>query len=650
MIANHNHHDDGDHHNNEKDQRACSPTGSPTSVTGDEDCHPLEGLFFYWKTSPTLWESKLKIFASNIPLFIPINWGYHFVSDGDKENNYDFGDIYPEKDLKRLIITATKLGLRPILLIPLTPTPFIINGGIPASLAQNLSIAPQGIAYGIVTAQGKIHKIFSYFSPKVYRNFGKFTWELGKYLSNNSISIDIIGMISGYCINRQFHSFLSDTSNAFEQGFLGLMELKESEKKNNSPYTSTTSTPSTNSGDFHKKFAIDHNNTYNDIYSDEDETSSGIIPSIPTVVMEIEEKNEFHNMIQGLYLDIAKQSFGENWGGEIKFSFLGGGIYEIFDRYDQRQEHPSRYFRQIIESMVLDIIPSSVLLPLNVKSGLFTKIMRDLINQTSINKKIENLSLYENDYISFSNLNFFEIFCELGPFSNRDNHWESLGLILFLEKNYAQTYLLQQSPKDIPIENVVGNRVIFCCGEELTEVELNRILRAFMNGGKILIDSSKLPLLLTRKLETFFLENSIYIQKINYITEVLNASLGEGRLLLFNGEKILHQSLIKKNSFWENLINYFEISHLPIATDSNVHFLWKIRRPYSHEMNFEEIRRVTLYNPTSYKKYVSVPVDKKFTFLKIIDGINTNGRWEETELLLELLPDASASLDFGYNE
>ena len=48
---------------------------------------PGENWFLYWKTSPSLWESKLREYSGPSPIFVPIYWGYHTDFEGD----LDFG-------------------------------------------------------------------------------------------------------------------------------------------------------------------------------------------------------------------------------------------------------------------------------------------------------------------------------------------------------------------------------------------------------------------------------------------------------------------------------------------------------------------------------------------------------------------------------
>ena len=56
---------------------------------------PENQWFFYWKTSPSLWESKISQLSSETPLLVPVYWGLHANEDGA----FDFGGIRPETDL-----------------------------------------------------------------------------------------------------------------------------------------------------------------------------------------------------------------------------------------------------------------------------------------------------------------------------------------------------------------------------------------------------------------------------------------------------------------------------------------------------------------------------------------------------------------------
>ncbi len=96
---------------------------------------PGENWFFYWRTSPSLWETKLREYQGPHPIFVPVYWGLH----SENPDQYDFGNYRPETDIARLFKIAKDVGRELSIVIPTTPTPFLANGGLPSYITyQNL--------------------------------------------------------------------------------------------------------------------------------------------------------------------------------------------------------------------------------------------------------------------------------------------------------------------------------------------------------------------------------------------------------------------------------------------------------------------------------------------------------------------------------
>ena len=107
---------------------------------------------------------------------------------------------------------------------------------------------------------------------------------------------------------------------------------------------------------------------------------------------------------------------------------------------------------------------------------------------------------------------------------------------------------------------------------------------------------------------------------------------------------------MKKVGFWQTMIKYLELRHLDLQVDEGVYYFWKHRVSNTYELDYEEIRRVSLYNPTSYKKKVHIVSSKNFAFLKSVDEQNVNVKSTPIGIDVELLPSGAVSLDFGYFE
>jgi hypothetical protein len=62
------------------------------------------------------------------------------------------------------------------------------------------------------------------------------------------------------------------------------------------------------------------------------------------------------------------------------------------------------------------------------------------------------------------------------------------------------------------------------------------------------------------------------------------------------------------------------------------------------------VRRVNIYNPTSYKKVVTIKTHKHFAFMKMIDPTRANAKSTSDGVDVELLPNGKIALDFGHYE
>ena len=170
-----------------------------------------------------------------------------------------------------------------------------------------------------------------------------------------------------------------------------------------------------------------------------------------------------------------------------------------------------------------------------------------------------------------------------------------------------------------------------------------------MATGKIVIDKSSLPPSLMRKLEAFFLENSLAVEEVNVHIPVTSASLGQGgaQILLFEGEALckLHQE--KRMGLWKCFMETFNLFHLTVSGDKGVHFFWQTRLSSPSELDYQEIRRIHIYNPTSYKRKARIPGHKNFALMKVAERVNAKVMMSPELAEMELLPSGIVSLDYG---
>lgn len=574
---------------------------SPQSITPTDATFPGENWFYYFKTSASLWKSKIESLQHNHMIMVPIYWAFH----AENGNDIDFGLTRPEANLGLLAKIVKEAGKELIFLLPFGPFPFLPNGGLPSHLARTLSLDENHKAQVLIDGEGKLNKLYSFFDPRVYQAYRQFIFAMASYFEKEKIIAEVVGTYTGHTDGNGFHSYMEDYSKAFENGFSRYLSLAKKDKEN---------------------------------------------PDESPVGQEQLKKFEYIKMMEELYITSAKEAFSDLWSGVLKYSFLGGTPQDFLVRGVQGQDVSSRYMTPLLETIIHDVIPSSVLLPGEVKTGPLGKLLGDLVNVGLIEKKLDTKIYHDELSLSFTPLVFFEIFQNPLWAVTQQRVWERLGLLNFLSNQYKWTYLLKEDLKHLDSYDVVSEKILVVSGHLLGKKDFQILQKVLMNGGRIILDKTGLEASLERKLESFFLENSIKTEKFNYVSVVTHATFGTGKLFIFEGDKLLAAPQPKQFSFWENMMNLFGPPHLKVMEDEDVCYYWKTRGPTPGELAYQEIRRVCFFNPSSYKKKVRLTPGQNFAFLKFGAAVNTKVESTSMGVALEMLPGASITLDFGYYE
>ncbi len=186
-----------------------------------DSAFPGENWFFYWKTSASLWKTKLQDFPGS-RIIIPINWSFH----SETGDTFDFGENRPETDLNKLLQIAREVNKKVVIFLPITPAPYLANGGLPHLLARSLALNSESMAYGIIDTDDNLIKLYSFFDPRVFEAFDRFVKRLGQYFAEHRISEDMWGVRAGYFHQGQFRSFLEDSSKAFDTAYVRFLQDK----------------------------------------------------------------------------------------------------------------------------------------------------------------------------------------------------------------------------------------------------------------------------------------------------------------------------------------------------------------------------------------------------------------------------------------
>ena len=413
-------------------------------VTDDDVVFPGENWFLYWRTSASLWRAKLQERTGRI--IVPLNWAFHSET-GDQ---YDFANSRPETDLKKLTELACELGREVTFLLPLTPAPFLPNGGVPHFLARCVASCEQKISYGVIDAGGTLNKMYSFFDQRIYQAYAKYVKELGKYFTREGIVSDIWGMECGYFQEGEFKSYFVDRSSVFERGFRQYIELRAQE---------------------------------NDCVIN---SSAG----------EREAMEEFEQTIRNLYIDSASQALAANWEGSLRFSFVGGNFTNFIERLFDHSS-TSSYSRDIFKSICHDAVPSSILLSPALKRGVLKRQFDELVGQSFLKAKLKD-SGYREDEVFFEALYFFSISSETAT-------WKNLFLMDYVQEKYPWVYRVSdhKGMPEILEDGEYEGKIYFLTGESLENSDFAQMLRLFMSGGKIVLNKSGLSEVLERRLEGF---------------------------------------------------------------------------------------------------------------------------------------------------
>lgn len=557
---------------------------------------PGENWFFYWKTSASLWKSKLQEFPGT-RIIIPINWSFHSET-GDQ---FDFDDHRPETNLKKLVEMAKEVGKQVVFFLPLTPAPFLPNGGLPHLLARGLALNTEQMAYGIIDADDNLIKIYSYFDPRVFEAFTLFLKKLGEYFATNGIVQDLWGIRCGYFQDGQFKSFLEDSSKTFDQAFARFLKGK----------------------------------------SDEAGSQSAL-----------EEKQhifEFNKSVQDLYISNAREILGNNFEGTLDVAFLGASTSKFLKRISGTISTVD-YSAELYESMAKDIIPSSVLINHRLKKGVLIREFNDLVANSYLPARLSANSAYEFDDIAiFSPLSFFKVYEKVDGVSKMFQSWEDLSLWTYLRSNFGWSYKVISSDTLKLHENKspYQEHIHLFHGHDVDKNLFSFILKTFMNSGRIILNLSGLSEEFIKKIETFTLENALNVEKIKFKTNIQNITLGEGRLILVDGDQFGEMSQSEYEEFWVKIVETFSILHIPIQNVDGLDYYWRTRPSTSNELKFEEVRRLSLYNPTSYRKKIKMSLGKNFVVYKVLDEINVTVQTFPNEIEIEISPEGSVIVDFG---
>lgn len=542
------------------------------ALLSDDPVLPGEQWFCYWKTSAALWESRIRTLDTAKEISIPVYWGFH--SEG--QDKWDFGHYLAERDLGRLVELLIQYRVRFQWIFPLTPCPLMPNGGIPVSAARTLSMGPNGIHLCSLNGQNSLHKVYSYFEPKVFSSFVSFLKSFKAFLQKACPQSHVVGQEYFFTEDGVLTSFMHDQSLAFEQGFSRYLK----------------------------------NNSFEELTDPSEEKKL---------------RQEFLKEVGILFKQTAHAELDSFWRNQEEVCFLGASPKETIQRSLPSGKASIGYFIDLFEHYLFARKISSALLKSEEKKGLL---------ETVLNENFNTGNAWQRDQL-------WEGLCLFELYSPKPQDFFGQGLHQYLSSEFRWLYRFHADDfKDTDSLKIVHSKY-------LDKTHFVQVLKSFMLGRKIVIDKNNLDPDLEKRLGLFYIENNLKIETVRFQTQMTLAELGEGKLLVYDGK-----GLNKDNYqiFWKKVFEVMGVTHLHTELPEDVFSLWKRRECSTDELNYLDVRRVSFYNPTSYKKHVKLQTQNKFAFMRMIDPQKANAKSSAQVIDVELLPQGRISLDFGHFE
>jgi hypothetical protein len=554
---------------------------------------PGEQWFYYWRTSAVLWESRILQFPKDHIIFLPLFWGLHAESN----TSWDFGKIQPERDLFRLAQILTQHRRNFCWVLPLSPAPFFPNGGIPAFTARTFALDKNGVQLAVFDHELNLNKMFSFFDPKVFLAFSGFLKEFGSILNKNNIRSPVWGAEFYFHQDGQNESFLEDYSVAFDQGFSRFLKA---------------------------------------------ENPDGL--EISDAKVEKDLKRKYLNQVKQLFVTASESSLGSYWMGKQKIVTLGASPKDTVLRSFPNGKSQLDFTKDLFYQFTTSAFISSALLTQQEKRDLLNSILNENFGSKEIEKKYNLSNSKAGLSEEFTHFGMIDL---LGNFKN--DRIVSIKLIDYLNSNFRSLFNIQKEPSfTSDWIDTYYERIKIFSGEDLNRSKFSQMLKLFMMGQRIILDRTGLPEDLEKKLQIFLAENNIKVQFVNFITPTQICELGDGILIIFQSDKLCNHP--RAESYWTQIFKFFNILQPEVMLDSDVFCLWKIRATSPHELSYLNVRRLSLYNPTSYKKFVNVKTHNHFAFMKMVDPLRANAKSTTEGVEVEILPNGKIALDFGHYE
>ncbi len=183
-------------------------------------------------------------------------------------------------------------------------------------------------------------------------------------------------------------------------------------------------------------------------------------------------------------------------------------------------------------------------------------------------------------------------------------------------------------------------------------LDLKVLTRLLLNGAKIILNAPSLNPDQEKKLHRFCAENGLQWKSLKNGLQWDFLEVRTGLLLMTDiGAGFSGLNHKEKVETWENILKSLDISLPEVKVSKGIQGFWSRRLPRGGELDYEEIRRLSLYNFSSYKKSPELCLPKTYSLLRVLDCQHCEVVSKGQQISLVMLPKAQVSLDVGrYSE
>jgi hypothetical protein len=186
--------------------------------------------------------------------------------------------------------------------------------------------------------------------------------------------------------------------------------------------------------------------------------------------------------------------------------------------------------------------------------------------------------------------------------------------------------------------------------KDLPAVEFVNIQKLFLSGWSILLRGESLSVENRARLDLFFIENRIETEEIHLAGQILCASSGDAKLMVFEADRVAELAMNGRFLFWSNVFSLLVKTDFTLEADDDVIINWKIQEVCRQDKTLQEIRRLGLYNSAGDRKKIRCSLPEGFTFLQAINQKLAKVATHENVINVELPAHSTISLEFVKGE